>query len=394
MRRTLAAILLALAAAAGAAAQTDAAAARTELDAGARLYRSGKFAEAEARFRRALELDPEGKDTRLFIARAVQQQFRPGVTTPENVAAGERAVAAYQEVLAKDPADEDAYKAVVFLYTQMRNEQKVGELVLARANDPAVPNEQRAEAFVLLAGKQWQCSHNITEQPANKKPAEKTAEDDKKAAEPQSAPGTVYTMPADPGEFIRARQCVTEGLMLVEQAAVLDPKSPNAFAYKSNLLREAVKLAQMEDDLGQEAELVRRQQEAQETLETLREEAKSAAAGGQAPTRVTVGADTPQPGAAPKKRVVSGGVLNGKAVSKPQPEYPEIAKAAGAQGVVTVQILFDEEGRVTEAKAISGHPLLQQAAVSAARRARFSPTRLNGQPVMVSGVVTYNFVLQ
>lgn len=93
------------------------------------------------------------------------------------------------------------------------------------------------------------------------------------------------------------------------------------------------------------------------------------------------------------KTVISGGVLNGKAIAKPQPVYPPIAKAARAQGVVTVQIVVDEEGYVISASAVSGHPLLQQAAVFAARQARFSPTLLEGQPVKVSGVITYNFVL-
>jgi protein TonB len=103
----------------------------------------------------------------------------------------------------------------------------------------------------------------------------------------------------------------------------------------------------------------------------------------------------PAPTPPPKpKTVVSGGVLNGKAISKPQPAYPPIAKAARASGTVTVQILVDEQGRVVSASAVSGHPLLQQAAVSAARQARFSPTLLSGQPVKVSGVITYNFVLQ
>ena len=102
----------------------------------------------------------------------------------------------------------------------------------------------------------------------------------------------------------------------------------------------------------------------------------------------------PAPTPPPKKTVVSGGVLNGKAISKPPPAYPPIAKAARAQGTVTVQILVDESGRVVSASAVSGHPLLQQAAVAAARNARFSPTLLSGQPVKVSGVITYNFVLQ
>jgi TonB family protein len=88
---------------------------------------------------------------------------------------------------------------------------------------------------------------------------------------------------------------------------------------------------------------------------------------------------------------VSGGVLNGKALELPQPEYPAIAAQARAAGTVTVQILVDEAGNVVSAHAVSGHPLLQAAAVAAARQARFSPTALMGEPVKVTGVLTYNF---
>ena len=102
----------------------------------------------------------------------------------------------------------------------------------------------------------------------------------------------------------------------------------------------------------------------------------------------------PSPTPEPKRTIVSGGMLNGKAISKPAPPYPPIAKAARASGTVTVQIVVDESGRVISASAVSGHPLLRAAAESAARQARFSPTLLSGQPVKVSGVITYNFQLQ
>jgi protein TonB len=59
-----------------------------------------------------------------------------------------------------------------------------------------------------------------------------------------------------------------------------------------------------------------------------------------------------------------------------------------------VQVLVDENGNVVSAHAVSGHPLLQAACVAAARNAKFSPTKLSGQPVKVSGVVTYNFAPQ
>jgi TonB family protein len=91
---------------------------------------------------------------------------------------------------------------------------------------------------------------------------------------------------------------------------------------------------------------------------------------------------------------ISGGVLNGKATILPQPVYPVIARQAHASGPVIVQITIDETGNVMAAHAVSGHPLLQAAAVTAARQASFTTTRLNGEPVKVAGVLVYNFVAQ
>lgn len=88
---------------------------------------------------------------------------------------------------------------------------------------------------------------------------------------------------------------------------------------------------------------------------------------------------------------ISGGVLNGKATSLPEPAYPPIARSAKASGTVVVQVVVDEKGNVISARAVSGHPLLQSAAVAAARAAKFSPTRLSGKPVKVSGVLRYEF---
>ena len=100
----------------------------------------------------------------------------------------------------------------------------------------------------------------------------------------------------------------------------------------------------------------------------------------------------PPPAKKPVPKQISGGVLNGKATSLPKPPYPPAARAVRASGAVSVQVLIDESGSVVSASAVSGHPLLRAAAVQAARSARFSPTQLSGQPVKVSGVITYNFV--
>jgi protein TonB len=92
--------------------------------------------------------------------------------------------------------------------------------------------------------------------------------------------------------------------------------------------------------------------------------------------------------------VQSLGVIESKVIRKGIPPYPELAKKARASGIVTVQILLDEQGRVVSARATDGHPLLRGAAEQAAYQTKFSPTLLSNQPVKVSGVITFNFVLR
>jgi len=91
---------------------------------------------------------------------------------------------------------------------------------------------------------------------------------------------------------------------------------------------------------------------------------------------------------------IIGGVLNGKAISLARPEYPSAARKNHESGMVEVNIIIDEFGNVIKAEALSGPPHLREAAVAAAWKSRFTPTRLMGQPVKVSGRIIYNFIAQ
>jgi len=101
----------------------------------------------------------------------------------------------------------------------------------------------------------------------------------------------------------------------------------------------------------------------------------------------------PSPGPKPILKPVSGGVLNGTAISLPPPAYPEAAKRMRTSGVVIVDVILDETGKVVAATASSGPAILREAAVQAALKAKFSPTKLSGQPVKVSGIINYRFAL-
>ena len=96
----------------------------------------------------------------------------------------------------------------------------------------------------------------------------------------------------------------------------------------------------------------------------------------------------------PKPGIASGGVLNGKAISLPKPAYPEEAKAARVSGTVVVQVTIDESGNVMRVCAIHGPLLLARVSETAASGAKFAPPLVDGKPVKVTGVITYNFVRQ
>jgi protein TonB len=89
----------------------------------------------------------------------------------------------------------------------------------------------------------------------------------------------------------------------------------------------------------------------------------------------------------------SEGVLRGNAITNFVPSYPEIARRSRISGAVQIQVTISEEGRVIEAIVLNGNPFLRQAALDAARRWVFTPTRLSGAPVKVQGILTFNFVL-
>jgi TonB family protein len=91
-------------------------------------------------------------------------------------------------------------------------------------------------------------------------------------------------------------------------------------------------------------------------------------------------------------KIIQGGVLNGKALNLPKPDYPPKARANRASGSVTVDVLIDEQGKIVTAGAVLGHPYLRDAARDSACRAKFSPTTLSGQPVKVKRQIVYNFV--
>jgi len=217
---------------------------KNSLNEAAKAYREGRFEEAEQYSRRAQELDPDNKTAPQFIARTIHAQYRPGVQTPENINKARQAIEAYQKLLERNPKDEEAYKAIAYLYGAIKEDDKLKQWIASRATNENVAPERRAEAYVVLASKDWDCSYKITEQPTNKVT---TIDATNKAT-------VSYKKPKEQKDFDTAQGCVRRGLEEIENAIKFAPNNESAWSYKANLLLEASKLADMDGKTDTKAE--------------------------------------------------------------------------------------------------------------------------------------------
>lgn len=228
--------------------------ARDELNEAARCYREGNFVEAQQHSEKALTLDPLNKTAPLFIARTIHAQYKPGDRNETNIAKAREAIDAYKRILFQDPQNEEAYKAIAYLYSALKEDELLHQWIFQRAVDPTFSAAKRAEAFVVLASKEWDCSFKITELPTNKT----TILEDRGAT-------IHFTKPNDPGEFEKAQRCAANGLVLIESAISLAPDNESAWAYKTSLLLELSRLAEMDNNFLLKAEYERQREAALST---------------------------------------------------------------------------------------------------------------------------------
>jgi glutamate synthase domain-containing protein 2 len=170
-----------------------------------------------------------------------------------------QAIEAYRKILETDPTNEEAYKAIAFLYEKIKEEDTLRKWIIDRANDGRVEPDKRAEAYIVLASKDWNCSFQITDLPTNKI----TTVTEGKATVSYKKPGKK--------DFDSAQMCVKRGLEEAENAIKFDPNSEPAWSYKTNLLLEAAKLAEMEGKTDRKAELDKQREEAQKRTTQLSE---------------------------------------------------------------------------------------------------------------------------
>ena len=103
--------------------------------------------------------------------------------------------------------------------------------------------------------------------------------------------------------------------------------------------------------------------------------------------------DISTPAPAPPARSLGGQVQAPKLVSSPSPVYPPDALREQVQGIVVIDALIDEAGKIADVKVVSGPTALKQAAIDALRTWKYEPARLNGQPIAAHTQVNINFAL-
>jgi len=200
---------------------------RQDLVDGAAAYKARKFPVAEALFRDAISRDPkgetpEGKTAQVFLARTLHSKY---ISKRDEVGVAEEAIGEYKKVLGQNPNDQASFKAVANLYENLGKQNEWLAWVTERADNGQVSGENRAEALVSLAAKQYSCANDISDNEPVKKTVIK-----------EGKPVFEFTKPANEEDFTKLKECSQKGLDQANKAVELNQNSDSAWSYKANLL--------------------------------------------------------------------------------------------------------------------------------------------------------------
>lgn len=102
----------------------------------------------------------------------------------------------------------------------------------------------------------------------------------------------------------------------------------------------------------------------------------------------------PPPPPVPEPRRPGGNIREPKKIHDVAPVYPAFAINARKQGTVILEVVIDESGAVSRVRVLRSEPLLDDAAIEAVKRWRYTPTLLNNVPIPILMTVTVRFTLQ
>jgi tetratricopeptide (TPR) repeat protein len=246
--------------------------ARKDLVDGADAYKNKKFDRAEELFRDAISRDPDQKTAQLFLARTLHSQYAADRTKTDKAEAAiaeykktideyKKAVADSNALLSRErpPCSYSAYEirkmqgdqktafdsftilrdslgAVANLLDSLQRADERLDWLTKWGEDASIPACLRASAYNSLAAKENTCANDITELPAVKKTVTK---DGKQTFQ--------FSKPEKPEDYENLKQCVQRGTELVNKAVELDPTSDSIWSYKTSMLIQNMRLAEMEN---------------------------------------------------------------------------------------------------------------------------------------------------
>jgi tetratricopeptide (TPR) repeat protein len=196
------------------------------------------YASAQKRMERLLQSDPKNIYAEKVLLGSLAQQIKPGDKSAEDTPLIKKAIEAYQQAInnpqftSEEKSRMDHY--LVSLYGKISEDELKNEMQ-RRASDAGRAAKDRAEAYVVLAGKSWDCSYRIT---STKSALEKS-------------------------EIEKVERCVAFGMEYTDRAIDLDAENENAWSVKALLLLESAKLYGLKNDQAAKALCQRRSDEAQ-----------------------------------------------------------------------------------------------------------------------------------
>lgn len=321
--------------------------ARNWLNQGVAAFRTAQYPAAVEAFQKALQLDPNFKTARLYLATAYMQQFIPGVTSPENEAVAAKALENFNWVLDLDPSNTVAIASIGSLYLNQKKwdeaERWFERLTAVQPGD--------ADAWYSLGYIEWIRWYPVYGQ----------------------ARASLGMRPDDPGPIpdIRVRQelkagweaALDRGVSNLQRALDARPDYDDAMSYMNLLIRERADLRDTADEYRRD--IAEADQWAQKAL--VRKGMR--AAGNATPGGLRIN--------------VNGNVQAAKLIRRVDPAYPPLALQARIQGTVKLRVTIAKEGTAQNIMVLSGHPLLVPAALEAVKQWVYQPTLLNGEPTAV-----------
>jgi TonB family protein len=331
---------------------------------GVQEFQAGHYQVAVAAFERAVAIDPSNVSAQLYLATAYMQQFIPGVESAENMRLAEAAHAQFLRVLDLDHSNKVALASIASLFL---NQKKWDDALQWYEKLVAVePNS--ADAYYSMGFIAW----------ARWYPAYSKARAD--LGMRREEPGPIKDAAVRADLTARYGPVLESGLRALKKALEIRPDFDDAMAYANLIIRERADLRDTAEECKRDVAI------ADEWVQKALAIKKAKGGGGGGGGRIV---DSPTPAEAPQRIRVVG-------VRQPrdaQPAYPALAKQARIEGVVRLDVVIDQQGRVSDIKVISGHPLLIPAAMDFVKQREYVPTLLNGQLIAVVTEMSIPFKL-